>query len=415
MTRVVRALALALVVVQGGCSAVQVEFFPDDESGDGGADLAIADARVPGDGAPGDRAPDMVRGMDGGCLPTHLGDGNAEGCAASRAAALFRFALCSCETLAPDGEITTQAIDSSGGTAPPLRAAAIGTNGSVSCNMPLSIGGALYAASSVSTVGAVSVAESLRAGGSVQAATNFTVGGDAWVAGSVAGPVAVAGTLSLPGGAQVSGGATAGNIVRMPVTVAPPCDCSVLPVATLVAQHAGRNNDNATIHLEASDYMEFDLHRGVELPCGAFYISGITASGEFTITAHGRAALYIDGALTIGGALRIVIDPGAELDLFVSGAITLNGGSLGDSQRPTALRIWDGSQGSLLLSGRPAIAGTLHAPQAELHAPAGIDLRGPALVRDLRLDGSRLSLTYDRGLLSAGTRACGTRAESPIP
>jgi hypothetical protein len=84
----------------------------------------------------------------------------------------------------------------------------------------------------------------------------------------------------------------------------------------------------------------------LDLPCGNYYLDGITVGSPVTIVAHGNTALYVGGDVTTN-TLNLTLDPSAELDVFIAGTIC-NSGNLktGSPNYPAQMRIYVGGTGA---------------------------------------------------------------------
>jgi hypothetical protein len=384
-----RAALLALLAL--GCG-MDIELLDRDGGGPGGGDL-------------------------GACsnAPIHIGSSAPSGCAASLAAALLRHAICTCEAL-PGGPITTEAFDSTGTPVPADRAAAVGTNGEGQSSLAVNIGGSLALGGSGQAPSAWRIAESLRADGDLTAAAPVTVAGDAWVTGNLDGPITIAGTLHQPEGRSRSGGVVVGKLVEEQVSLEEPCPCDndhTVPVAVVVAAHAGSNDDGA-IGLKPGDLAGVSAPATRTLPCGEYYLTSIGTSADLTLRVQGRVALHVDGPVKLGGSLVVQLDPDAELDLLVAGGFSTAGGTIGDPAHAARVRLWLSPNNKVALGGDPTVGAAIYALGCELSAPAGAHLSGAALAGRLTL-GGELRVRYDRALLSAGNLACGTPVQPPIP
>jgi hypothetical protein len=111
-----------------------------------------------------------------------------------------------------------------------------------------------------------------------------------------------------------------------PVTVLDPCACATserIDVAGVVAHYAiPANNDNATVGLDPGVFTSPGAPARLDLPCGYYYLDGITSGGALTIAAHGRTALIVGGSIEVGSPITLTLDPGATFDVFVAGTLS---------------------------------------------------------------------------------------------
>src|SRR5262249_18572244 len=157
--------------------------------------------------------------------------------------------------------------------------------GAVSNDSTMNIGGALWCSGNASASSTADIRQDLHVGGN---ANNFdaTVAGDAYVFGSVSGTLRV----------------TPPHMVHQGVPVSPP-PCVYCPnqtpgpidVASIangrVTNAAGDNNDNKSINLSDTLFSAGGGPSRLDLPCGNYYLDGITR--DATIYAHGHTALYV--------------------------------------------------------------------------------------------------------------------------
>lgn len=339
-------------------------------------------------------------------------------CASALSAAAHRFAICSCATVELGQMLTSDAFDSTGATgAGSMGAAALGINGNLSAMSQLVLEGALYVAGDAgATFGDVlQTAASLR----VQGASRFmgssaTMGTDAYVGGDLSGDATIVGSLHVPMSASVANGISAAAIVREPVTIAPPCDCSTSFVDLERAIGAAeQTNDDAAIGLDRARLKGAGAPAVLDLPCGIFAVDGIDLESGMTLNVHGRAELVVSGEVKLRKGLSIVLDTGAELDLIIGGALTSAGGhTVGNTAAPARFRIWTPTTQPLMLDGGPIVGATIYAPRASVSSPLGLELFGSLLASSFESDGP-VVVHYDRATLVGGV-VCGAAAQTSI-
>ena len=149
------------------------------------------------------------------------------------------------------------------------------------------------------------------------------------------------------------------------------------------------------------------------LGCGTYYLASIGATtAPVTLVVRGHALLAVQGSVTLGGGLNVMLDPSAELDLLVGGWLTTSGGTIGAPDAPARFRIWIGGTESVVFDQQPTIAAVVHAPGADVTALLGVTVSGSLLVKSLVLgnaNGNDSQVHYDRAVLSLGA-ACGEPA-----
>jgi hypothetical protein len=121
----------------------------------------------------------------------------------------------------------------------------------------------------------------------------------------------------------------------------------------------------------------------VTLPTGSYYFDHVETIGLAHFVVDGVVALYLDGSLDAVGAELVEIKPGAQLDLYVSGAVrTVGALKLGDD--PSALRLYVGGKDASVLSvGLQEIAGAIYAPTAEIAFVGDTTIHGALFGKDL--------------------------------
>ena len=320
---------------------------------------------------------------------------------------LFRFAACACRSLAVSGKLTTDAFDSSADAGPAFtNGASIAANGAVATNAHTSVGGSVWAAGqglaggtpAVTLKGDGTIAHDVQAGGPVAVDGIYQVGGDVFADGDVtiqSGSLSVVGSVHQPAGASATGVTAGGGIVNGPVQIAPPCDCSnPIDVMSFVAAHK-LTNDDAAAGLDATSLDQ--PSSTVSLPCGQYYVDGITG-GAVALQIAGRVALFVDGDVSVTNGLRIDLAPGAELDLFVAGNVALQGTtSLGDVNAPARVRAYVGGS-SVTLSADATVGANVYAPNAVLQLASTFTMWGAVFAGDLQFSGD-FTIHYDTSVL----------------
>ena len=93
--------------------------------------------------------------------------------------------------------------------------------------------------------------------------------------------------------------------------------------------------------------------------------------------------------------------PGAELDWFIDGNLTLDPGArIGDPVRPAATRIYVSGDGEIQLPGSAETSFNLYAPTAAVSVVGGGDVYGSIFARQVSASADLL-LHYDRAILHA--------------
>lgn len=327
----------------------------------------------------------------GGGAPISVGDGARE-CLGDLAQTTFRWSLCSCTDLNVSARLETDAYDSTVG---PYKPGELGGGVGVDRDVTnwsdaVTIGGTLWVAGTdeyASSGPPSAVKADLHLGGSWKASTQFDVAGPAYVVGELSG-VTVAGQTET-----VS-------------SVPPACDCSekkLIPIGAIVQAHRSPNNDNADIGLDEAVFESPGSALRLDLPCGSYYFTSIKTSLATTIHVHGRTALYVEGDVEASSALAFVLDPDAELDLFVQGTLKVSDTFVfGSPNYPALSRAYIGGTAKIALSDDVRLAGQLYAANSEqLVWSAKNAIYGSVFAGNFR-SSDVTQIHYDRGVLKAG-------------
>ena len=328
----------------------------------------------------------------GGGPPIVVGTGGTNSCLGGVAQTTFDWSLCSCTDLAVSATLFTDAYNSTTG---PYKPGQLGGGVGVDRDVTLwsdavTIGGTFWESGSGtyhSSGPSTEVKTDMHLGGSWASSTPFTVDGNAQVAGTLSG-VTVKGTNSA--------------VPSVPAA----CDCTpskIIPVAAVVAAARPPNNDNATIGLDPTVFESPSGGLRLDLPCGLYYLTKIAASNPVTIAAHGRTALFIDGDVTTSDSLAFVLDPTAELDIFIAGNLKASETLvIGSPNYPALSRTYVGGADTLRLSADVRLGGELYAANALVDWSASNDIYGAIFAGSFKASAAT-RIHYDRGVLGAGT------------
>jgi hypothetical protein len=387
-----RKAAIASLALLCGCAPDRITLIADD----GGA----ADG---GDAAAPDLANNAIACTNPG-PPIRFAAGD-DMCAGAVAARQSRYALCTCLPLVLGGNLSSD----SGTMMMQVHSAAIGSDGEVQVGGSANVGGALTAAGAkgINIFRNSTTGRAVRSGGPVSAPSSLFVSGDLYTAGDALGRINVGGTLHLPESANIGASVTAARVMREPVTVDPPCNCTagpVIDITALIAAHAMRN-DNAHFGADPASLAKLGGPTTLDISCGEYYIPSIStpAGADLTLRVHGQAAIYVAGSVALGRGLSVQIDPQAQLDLLVAGDFKAQDGSVGSLFNPSRVRIWVAGS-SVQLQGFSSLYGFLYAPSAVLSAGFSLSMTGAAVVQGV--SAQDVHAHHDRGLLAGGT-ACG--------
>ena len=319
-----------------------------------------------------------------------------------RLARWFGRAVCACDSFSLGARLFVDDFDSrdgayvgtasQGGTVAANRR--LGTSAGLTINGDLILGTVLQGGFGPHVVGG-----NLAVGSTVAVDGQLQVGGDAAVGGDLrAGALQIAGRLTQPAGRArtVAMDEQVGEAVEGSVDVPPPCACDETADLTDIitgGQVAARNDpdDLATIAGAVSR----------SLSCGVYAYRSIAGDGDLTLRIAGPTALYVSGDVSLG-ALDIVLEPGATLDVFIrNGWVTRGSVSVGDAARPWATRVYVGTNGTINLDASTVVYGQIWAPRAEIVAGGNIEVHGSAFVRRVS-GGGTVDIHHDRVIEDPG-------------
>ena len=373
-------------------------------SGGTGTTGAVSESGTTTSGSTSDGGSSSTGGPVGFCdgeggilLPGDLSDM----CTADLGKKTFLFAVCSCAGLTANNVLKTDSYDSemmmnmmtkTGGS--------VGVNGVYSSTSPNDIGGTLWVDGPIQTFNSHTVAQDVQCGGDYSATTPSNVGDDMYVEGNLVAfnkVVTIGGDLHIAVGKLTAGANVLGKIVKEPVTVKTPCDCSdPIDVAAIVAGYK-LDNDNIPNAIEPYQLIENPLPEVLELPCGRFYFDAIKPYNSLTIKLTGRTVLAIGGDVVTTSPFILELGPDAELDLFVAGNVTLqNTATIGDTKRAAATRIY--VQQSFEFTSNFVLGGNLYQPNGMFTANNMAEIWGSLFVGGLTLS-SPFTVHYDQAIL----------------
>lgn len=409
------ALALAWIV---GCSCSDGERRRDA----GGGDEDAPDRDVPGLDAPRPDfdapvmpdTPDAYLTREEFCMgrgpAVIVGDTTmmTDTCAGSIASRVFDHATCSCTDTNVVGYLHTASFDSGlPGTMEDDFGAPVGVNRDYLTGGYADVGGSMVVAGTtgVTFAGYLRVGGDAVFAGNVSAIGRIDVSRDFWILGNV--PLTV--MVNVDRDVHQPTGRTlgiapnvGGSTIRGSFAVPPPCHCApaeIVDIASIVAT-AATINDNASVGLMANELDPvIGIGRDITLPCGRFYLTGISGLGDITLHVDGRTALFIQGDVNALGVFDIDLGPEGELDMFIAGnLLSIGRGSYGDRARPAATRIYVGGTGDVTIIGATGFVGNVYAPRARITAPGATTVYGSLFGNRIDMPGY-LDVRYDRAIL----------------
>lgn len=395
--------SVALVLWFAGCGDVVAQPIGDGPGQDGGSDSPFAsDGFPPGDG-------DSVG--DGASFCTGTGPIQLPGSdeCTGDLAHLFRFAACACTSLAVSGLLLTDSFDSTSDAGPAgQNAASIAGDTTTTINAMTTVGGSVWAGGqgvtpgmpAVTLLGSGTIARDVQSGGDLQVGGIYQVAGDVYAEGNVdipsGGSLSVLGAVYVPVGDTATGVTTGGGVQTGAVQVPQPCDCSSpVDIASIVSARQN-SNDDAALPLSVSAFDQ--PSPTVQLPCGQYWVDGMSGSGTVTLDVLGRVVLFVGGDVSIEQLTIQLGTPEAELDLFVDGSVQILGStSIGDKNAPARVRMYV-SGTSFTLSADASIGANVYAPNAVVALASSFEMWGSIFAQQLQFSGD-FTIHYDTSVL----------------
>ncbi|MBI2374645.1 MAG: hypothetical protein HYV07_11675 [Deltaproteobacteria bacterium] len=331
-------------------------------------------------------------------------------CAGQVAQDTFKFGLCACEDVAVQSNLLIDAFDSSRGpygSGNVLDDGHLGVNADLQLSRKLTVRGGAYVGGAGFSVGPESeVTQNVYAAGpATQANSQSSIGRNAYFDGNVSGRISVAGDLFVPAGATIEfPNLISGAIQRATIPHLLPCPCApadILDVAALT-EYGRTNNDNDVEHvLTSTTWQDGTGTSSITLPCGRYYVTRITAQ-QLYIRAEGRTVLFVDGDMRIDGGLTIELAPGAEIDLFIKGSLTVGAAArLGSQAQPSAVRTYVGGTDTIAMSASSVFGGNVYAPRSDVVFVASANLYGSLFAKSVDFGGSA-EIHFDSSIRTAG-------------
>ncbi|MBI5509768.1 MAG: hypothetical protein HY903_13520 [Deltaproteobacteria bacterium] len=366
-----------------------------------------------------------------GCDPLDPNDPDcvvpsAVDCTGDLAAVTFRYALCSCTDIGTSHPLFADGFDSATGPYDPhcedgtpctipagastqctsdanadgymtcadQKGAGVGANGDFSDSQLVTVWGTMWLSSGSAnyadqSLPRTTIEQDLHVGGDLGGGP-IRLRGNAYVAGDITATGTCDGTLYQSAG-TVSPNLAAGAVNRTadPLTVGEACDCApakLIDVVGIVQAHA-TNNNNADITLASTLMSGLSNDVRLDLPCGMYYLTEITASNNTTVSiiVHGRAAIFVGGNIDVPKILNITLTDSAELDVFVAGTVSNNGTVYtGSPLYPSRVRFYVGGNNLACPNGGGCSisltkifgAANMYAPYGRVYMPQDFTLYG---------------------------------------
>jgi hypothetical protein len=394
----------------GGSGPVPVAGSGNQPTADAGGGSGPAAGAAGGGGADAG-SPDACTGFVPTVSATLAGGVRQEMCAGWIARRAFSHAVCSCGDLNVLAVLASDARDSSTEVTKPDRiGAAVGVNGSYSGGEYLRIGGSftVKGPAALASRGGIDVAGDLRVAPAVSAAGPIFVGRDAWVlqAASSLSVATVGRDLHLGPSGALTGPAPAlvgGKTLHESYDIAAPCSCAAQDLVDIagIVDEGLTNNDNGRLGLGLDTLSDGADPIELALSCGRFAFRSVAAEREVHLRVSGRVLLFVDGDVDAGRSFSLELEPGAELDWFIRGNLSVSGESLiGDNARPGATRVYVLGSADIALPGTARFSANVYAPRARLTIGALGDVYGAVFGASVSSLGPLLA-HYDRTVLEA--------------
>jgi len=360
----------------------------------------------------------------GGGPPINVGvSDSTDTCTGDVAQDTFRWGLCSCDSITLKNNSVFDAYDSTLGPYVPLGGGgSVGTNGTATMQKNTVVTGSLWASgtnsgtsSTAATLDGVEVYEQLHVGADYRGEGGTVVEGDGYVEGDIttgSGGATFEQTLFVNSGSavpqQIDNNTTVDR--SQTVSVDDPCELcdpqDQLPIDQIVADHdmsAPSNNDNDLINLDPDVLNQPGQDTRLDLPCGRYFLNEIDADGSrISIVAHGRTALFIDGDVNLSNSSVIKPTPSAELDVFVTGDMIVNGGvELGSPAYPAFTRAYVGGPNGFQLMNDATIGANIYAIPGGFTAMNNPEIFGAVYAENFTTM-NNAEIHYDRETLDAG-------------
>ena len=359
------------------------------------------------------------------------GDGDADLCAGHVAETVFRFGLCSCNDIDLGQRIFVDGfVSSDGGYVPGARGGSVGANANISTHTAdetLTVTSVLWSSGDQITLRHNStIGEELYCAGDLDTRQTVTVGQHGFITGDInsTGSLEFGGTLHVSEETSFNENTVSfdelirdGDLeVREACTECAPEDR--LPIADLVAARADAN-DNDLIDLSSDALVGVTSDTRLDLPCGNYYLDGISASSgsNITIVAHGRTALYIDGDVQTNSRIIIVPAEGAELDVLVAGDVSFAQlfTQIGSPNYPAMFRMYVGGEGGVTVNHRIGLGGFLYAVPGGYNQPSQrVRVFGGIYTENYVTGNQDTDITFDRRVLTIG-EGCPDGSDRCVP
>jgi hypothetical protein len=142
---------------------------------------------------------------------------------------------------------------------------------------------------------------------------------------------------------------------------------------------------------------------------GDWRVTSISLASTKTMTIQGNVRLYITGNTSVTGNASIIVAPGAKLEVYAAGSMSIAGNGVANNTGISDNNQWYGlpSSTSWSISGNGQWVGTVYSPSANFTMNGGGtagDMSGAVVAKSITLNG-HVKFHYDESLDSADNAA----------
>jgi len=172
---------------------------------------------------------------------------------------------------------------------------------------------------------------------------------------------------------------------------------------------------SAAVHIAKNDHDDHSVSMidgSMVLGDGRSYFGDASFIGKTDIHVNGHASMFVDGDVDAVGDGTIFVEPGASLDLYISGSLSTAGSFVAAGCDPSSFRIFVGGRGSIIAgAGETELRGFLYAPDAEVQLAGDARITGAVVAREISFAGEM----HVKGVPSRPrpAEACGRVTASP--
>jgi hypothetical protein len=141
---------------------------------------------------------------------------------------------------------------------------------------------------------------------------------------------------------------------------------------------------------------------GSSLPSDKIITGSISLSGNEILSCSGYSRIYVQGSVNTEGNAKIYLYPGAKVELYVAGSISLAGnGVQNDAGTADKFQVYNLGGYSTAISGNGAFTGVVYAPGSAVSIGGNGTVNGAVVGNTITLDGNA-AFHYDEALKKTG-------------